>query len=121
MTMLALIAALAASQPAAPLPTIDVTAPTDVTRVRAVNDALGAMSEKVTGCVKGGGAPEACQCRFPAQLAALRKGYDALIRERPEWKDRMLSYQFINQEGRNISGTLVLQSLRRQLEILTCQ
>jgi len=32
----------------------------------------------------------------------------------------LLSYQYIDKQGRNISGTLVLQTLRRQLDALTC-
>jgi hypothetical protein len=42
------------------------------------------------------------------------------MKQRPEWKDQLLSYRSINKEGRNISGTLVLQNLRRQLETLRC-
>ena len=46
--------------------------------------------------------------------------YDGLISRRPEWKDQLLSYQYTDKQGRNISGTLVLQNLRRQLDALTC-
>jgi hypothetical protein len=96
-----------------PLPSIKVTAPTDVKDVAALNDTLEALSKKVTACVGGGGNPQ--------ELTALRKGYDSLLKQHPAWKDQLLSYQYVNPEGRNISGTLVMQNLRRQLEALKCE
>ena len=102
-----------------PLPTIDVTGK-DVTIVQSVNDTLGALSEKVTACVSAGRKVEECRCSFPQDLTRLRRSYDTLIQTHPDWKDQLLSYQYVNKEGRNISGTLVLQNLRRQLEVLKC-
>jgi hypothetical protein len=104
-----------------PLPSIKVTAPTDVKDVAALNDTLEALSKKVTACVGGGGKPESCRCSYPQELTALRKGYDSLLKQHPAWKDQLLSYQYVNPEGRNISGTLVMQNLRRQLEALKCE
>jgi len=54
-------------------------------------------------------------------LTTLRTRYAALVKQHPEWKDQLLSYHYINKEGRNISGTMVLANLRRQLEMLKCQ
>ena len=51
----------------------------------------------------------------------MRKGYAMLIQQHPDWKDQLVSYQYVNKEGKNISGTLVLQNLRRQLEALKCE
>lgn len=124
-----LIAALSVSstlglpgrQTITPLPSIEVTAPRDVTSVKGLNDALSALSKKATECVKAGGKPETCQCSDPQDLSSLRRGYESLIKEHPDWKDQLVTYQYVNQEGRNISGTLVLQNLRRQLEALKCQ
>jgi hypothetical protein len=103
-----------------PLPTIEVTGK-DVAVVQGVNDTLGALSEKVTACVSAGRKAEECRCSFPQDLARLRRTYDTLIQTHPDWKDQLLSYQYFNKEGRNISGTLVLQNLRRQLETLKCE
>jgi len=103
-----------------PLPTVEVKAPKDVAMVEAVNDAMGALSQKVTACVTAGGPVERCRCGYPPELARLCAKYDELITRRPEWKDQLLSYQYIDKQGRNISGTLVLQTLRRQLDALTC-
>jgi hypothetical protein len=104
-----------------PLPSIEVTDPKDVRDVQALNGTLTALSEKVTACVKAGRKPETCQCSYPKELTSLRKGYESLIKQHPDWKDQLLSYQYSNKEGRNISGTLVLQNLRRQLEMLKCE
>jgi hypothetical protein len=111
---------LAVLQAITPLPTIEVKAPNDVASVNAVNDALEALSRKVTACVSGGGAAAKCRCSYPEELARLRTGYDGVIKQHPDWKDQLLSYQYVNKDGKNISGTLVLQNLRRQLEALTC-
>jgi hypothetical protein len=103
-----------------PLPTVEVKTPKDVAVVEAVNNAMAALSEKVTRCVTAGTPAERCRCSYPRELATLRTKYDGLITRRPKWKDQLLSYQYIDKQGRNIAGTLVLQSLRRQLDVLTC-
>ncbi len=115
------ISGVAAEQSATPLPRIEVTASKDVAVVVALNDALTTLSEKVTACVKAGGKPDSCRCNYPTDLARLRKGYANLIQLHPEWKDQLLSYRHLNKEGRNISGTLVLQNLRCELEMLKCE
>jgi hypothetical protein len=115
------ISGIAAGQTAKPLPSIEVTAPKDAASVEALHDALATLSEKVTTCVKAGRKPEVCQCSYPQDLAKLRKGYADLIQQHPGWKDQLLSYHRLSNEGRNISGTLVLENLRRQLEVLKCE
>ena len=111
---------LAAAQAAKPLPRIEVTAPKDVESVEALNNALRALSEKVTECVKAGGKPEVCRCKYPQELAKFRKSYATLIQQHPEWKDKILGYEYVNKDGRNISGTMDLETMRRQLEVLKC-
>src|SRR5262245_40417012 len=119
--ILSLLAALILQEAPKPLPTIDVTDPKDRASLRAVNDSLERLSEKVTACVNAGGKVETCRCTDPVDLASLRKGYDGLIKEHPSWKDQLLSYQTVDKAGRNVSGTLVMQNLRRQLETLKCE
>jgi len=118
LTTLALLTIL---QNIKPLPTINVKLPKDVETVEAANDAMGALSQKVTACVSAGRAAESCRCSYPQELTALKKAYDALVKLHPEWKDQLLSYQYINKEGRNISGILVMPNLRRQLDALKCE
>ena len=104
-----------------PLPSLEISAPKDVASVQALSAALDALGEKVTACVKAGQASGTCQCRYPQDLLLLRKRYESVTREHPDWKDQLLSYQYVNKEGRNISGVLAMQTLRRQLDALKCE
>jgi hypothetical protein len=115
------ISVLAAGQAVKPLPNIEVTAANDVANVRALDDALLTLSQKVTACAKAGRTPAVCQCSYPENVARLKTRYAKLIQQHPEWKDQLLSYHYVNKEGRNISGTLVLQNLARQLKMLKCK
>ena len=115
------ISLLAEGQAIKPLPSIEVTSPNDIANVRELNDALSALREKVTGCVKAGRTQESCQCAYPENLAKLKTDYAKLIQQHPEWKDQLVSYHYVNKEGRNIGGTLVLQNLARQIEMLKCK
>ena len=115
------LCAVAAAQTVKPSPSIEVTAPKDVTAVLGLSDALSALSEKVTACAKAGKKPETCQCSYPQELAKLRKSYADTIRQHPEWKDQLLSYQRPPKEGHNINGSLNMEGLRRQLEFLKCE
>ena len=109
-------------QPAVkPLPAIQVTAPADVTAVEGLHDAVGTLAEKVTACLGAKRAGENCGCSYPQDLARIRKGYETLIQQHPDWKDQLLSYRSVTREGRPVSATLVLQNLRRQLEALKCE
>src|SRR6266568_5957443 len=111
----------AAEQAGKPVPSITVNAPRDLKDVQVVNDRLTAFSQKVTACVDAGRRLETCRCSYPQVLADLRKGYENLIKQHPRWKDQSLSYQSVNRDGLNISGTLALQNLRGQLESLQCE
>jgi hypothetical protein len=111
---------VAGAQVVKPLPSIEVTDPKDLANVQALNNTLSVLSQKVTACVDAGGKPEMCQCKFPKELMSLRSGYSTLMKQHPGWKDQLVSYQYVNQEGHNISGTLVLSNLGRQLEMLKC-
>lgn len=115
------ISVLAAGQAVKPLPSIEVTAANDVANLRDLNEALSAFSEKVTACAKAGRKPEDCQCSYPENLATLKTRYAKLIQQHPEWRDQLLSYRYINKEGRNINGMLVPQNLARELEMVKCK
>jgi hypothetical protein len=121
MLPMAMTLAVLLGQAIKPLPTIEVMAPADVTAVHGLHDTLGTLGEKVTACVSAGRKIEECRCSYPQDLARVRKGYETLIEQHPDWKDQLLSYQYVNKEGRNVSGTLVLQNLRRYLEPMKCE
>jgi hypothetical protein len=113
--------AVAPAQDIRPLPTLQVAAPNDIASIQSLTGALDTLSEKVTACVKGGDSAEMCQCRYPQDLVLLRKRYEGVIAKHPDWKDQLLSYQYVNKEGRNISGTLAMSTLRRELDVLKCE
>ena len=120
--MLWLAFALAGQQGQAikPLPAIEVTTPADVKAVEGLHDAVGTLAEKVTACLTEKRLGVNCGCNYPQDLVFIRKGYETLIQQHPDWKDQLLSYRSVTKEGRPISATLVLQNLRRQLETLKC-
>src|SRR4051794_28002943 len=96
-------AAIAAQAPE-PVPVIQVTAPAEIASVQSVHDALGGLSRKVAACVDGGRKLETCQCSAPQELATLQNRYDSLIRQHQAWKDQVVSYQYLDKDGRNISA-----------------
>jgi hypothetical protein len=101
--------------------TIEVREPKDVVDVQALNRLVTALSKDVTACVDGGKAPATCRCQYPPEITALRTGYAEALKQHPAWKEQVLSYQYVNTEGRNMSGVLSIQTLRRQLEGLKCE
>jgi len=115
------VAAFGAAQASKPSSSIEVTAPKDLAAVNGLNDALTALSEKVTACAKTAKKPETCQCSYPQELKNLRTRYADVVRLHPDWKDQLLSYQRLDKEGRKISGALNLEGLRRQLDMLKCE
>jgi hypothetical protein len=70
---------------------------------------------------QGGHGAATCPCRYPQDLLLLRKRYESVLAKHPDWKDQLLSYQYVNKEGRNISGVLAMATLRRLLDALTCE
>jgi len=102
-------------------PPIELTAQEDVNAARDLQDTLSALSEKVTACVKAGKPPESCRCGYPHELNRLGSGYDLLIKDHPDWKDRTLSFRYNGKDGKSVSGLLALRTLRRQRETLTCK
>jgi hypothetical protein len=117
---LTLVVALLAIQPPSPPPTTAVTDPKDLARVTAVSDALDALFERVGECTKAGRPTETCQCAYPQELTQLRNRHRALLTQHPAWKDQVLTYHHMK-NGRNISGSLVMPTLARQLDVLKCQ
>jgi hypothetical protein len=117
---LTLLAALYLNQAGTPVATIAVTDPKDLAGISALDKALDALSEKVTACVNGGRQGQACQCAYPEELTKLRNSHAALLKQHPDWKDQILTYQRVK-DGRIISGVLQMPALRRQLDVLKCE
>jgi len=120
--MIHALLAVAVMQAAAPPPRmIEAKSPADIAAVSLINDSMAALGRKVAACVAGGQPVGKCQCNSPAELGRLRLAYENLVRQRPEWKDQVLGYQYHDKTGKNISGAVVMQNMRRQLEALKCQ
>ena len=95
--------------------------PADVASVQTVSEALSTFGQKVTACVDGGRALESCRCSAPQELANLKLRFETVIKQHRAWKDQVVSNQYIDKQGRNMSGVLALNTLRRQLEMLRCE
>ena len=113
--------AASAGQASGSIATIELREPKDVADVQALNRLVTVLSKDVTACVDSGKAPETCRCQYPQDVTALRAGYANVLKQHPTWKEQVLSYQYVNAEGRNISGVLSILTLRRQLESLKCE
>ena len=113
--------AASAGQASGSIATIELREPKDVADVQALNRLVTVLSKDVTACVDSGKAPETCRCQYPQDVTALRAGYANVLKQHPTWKEQVLSYQYVNAEGRNLSGVLSILTLRRQLESLKCE
>lgn len=101
-------------------PPVKVTEAKDVDDVQALNGFVTAFSRNVTACVDAGKPIEACRCRASKEAGNLKKGYENFVTRHPLWQDRQLSYEYVNQDGRTISGVISIPTLKRQLEGLKC-
>jgi hypothetical protein len=115
-----LIAFIVWAQAAQPTP-IKVSNPQDVIEVRTLNGFVTAFSKSVTACVDVGNPIETCRCRSRREAINLRKGYNDFVKRHPDWKDRMLSYEYVDDGGRTMSGVISIPTLRRQLDGLKCE
>jgi hypothetical protein len=107
-------------QAAQPAP-IKVSNAQDVVDVRTLNGFVTAFSKSVTACVDAGSPIETCRCRYPQEALNLRKGYNDFVKRHPDWKDQMLSYEYVDDGGRTMSGVISIPTLRRQLDGLKCE
>ena len=115
-----LIALILWAQTAQPAP-IKVSGARDVVEIRTLNGFVTAFSKSVTACVDAGSPIETCRCRYPQDALNLRNGYNDFVKRHPDWKDRMLSYEYVDEGGRTLSGVISIPTLRRQLDGLKCK
>jgi hypothetical protein len=92
-----------------------------VMEVRTLNGFVTELSKRITACVDAGNPIETCRCRYPQQVINLRKSYNDFVKRHPDWRDRTLSYEYADNDGRTISGVISIPVLRRQLDGLKCQ
>lgn len=92
-TLLALfvVSALASAQPGSP--TLQVTNPADIAALRSLDMRINALSKLASECAeKKLAPPEFCFCKYPAELAALRKEYQSVITAHPPWTSRAVAW-----------------------------
>ena len=92
--VLAALLAAAMSTPAQAQPQglLELTAPAEIEDARALNAGIDRISGKVTACVERGGEPKACMCREAADIAALKRAYEAAVAKHPAWRGRVLHF-----------------------------
>lgn len=112
---------VAALKPGDPLVTVQVENPKDLHLVNALDRSIETLSAKVTACVKAGSAPAVCQCQNPKDIAAMKSAYTALLKQRPEWAEKSLSFKTKDDAGRVVSGAIALPVLQQQIDMLKCQ
>ena len=105
----------------AQLAPVKVSSPREVMEIRKLNGFVTAFSKSVTACVDAGSPIGTCRCRYPQEALNLRKGCSDFINRHPDWKDRMLSYEYVDDGGRTMSGAISIPTLRRQLDGLKCE
>lgn len=88
----ALLAALSAGARAQRQEPLKLTAPAEIEDAKALNAGIDRISGKVTACVERGGEPDACMCREAADIAALKRAYEAAIAKHPGWRGRILHF-----------------------------
>jgi hypothetical protein len=69
-----------------------LTAPAEIEDAQALNAGIDRISGKVTACVERGGEPDACMCREAADIAALKRAYEAAVAKHPDWRGRILHF-----------------------------
>ena len=102
-------------------PQIEVTAPKDAANVRALNEALDTLIDKVVDCPAPGPARDACVCKQQDLIGKLRAAHAQVLKDHPEWKDRQLSYKYEGKDGKPMSGVMVMPTMQRQIDRLTCK
>ena len=95
--------------------TLRVTDPAGIRALQSLNARMDALSRQVMVCVeKKLAPPESCMCRYPAELAAVQKEHQSVIRAYPDWATRAVAWTD-SSSGTPIGHTIVIANLGPQL------
>lgn len=95
--------------------TIQVSDPAAIAVLRGLNSRINAVSKLASECAeKKLAQPEFCFCRYPAELEALRKEYQAVIRAYPSWASRAVAWTD-SSSGSPVGYTISIAHLGPQL------
>jgi hypothetical protein len=104
---------LAHAQPCSP--TLRVTDPAGIRALQSLNARMDALGRQVMVCVeKKLAPPESCMCRYPAELAAVQKEHQSVIRAYPDWATRAVAWTD-SSSGAPVGHTIVIANLGPQL------
>lgn len=96
-------------------PTIEVTDPVAMAALTRLNGRIEALSKQVMVCVdKKLAVPELCFCHYPAELAQVRREFQAVTLSYPRWSTRTVAWQD-RASGSPVGYTLALAHLGPQL------
>ena len=105
--------AAASAQPGSP--TLHVSDPTSISMLRSLDARIDALSKQAMICVeKKLAPPDSCFCKYPAEVAALRKEYQAVVRTYPAWASRAVAWTD-NSSGSLVGHTIAIAHLGPQL------
>jgi len=72
---------------------VQLTKPDDIRDASTMDNAIVNLSNKVMECVQSNLAPaNDCYCRYPQELSQVRKTYDGMIEQHPDWKNKVVAY-----------------------------
>lgn len=94
--------------------TLQVTDPVEIRALSALNSRMVALGRRASECAEKKLAhPEVCFCRYPQELEALRKEYQAVIRAYPAWTSRVVSWTD-SSSGKPVGYTIAIAHLAPQ-------
>ena len=96
-------------------PTLEVTDPMAISALRSLNGSIETLSKQVMVCVeKKLAAPESCFCKYPAELAQVRREYRAVTHKYPSWSTPAVTWQD-RLAGSPVGSTMFLANIGPQL------
>ena len=103
----------ASAQPGSP--TLQVSDPAAVAALRSLNSRMNALSKLASECAeKKLAPPELCFCRYPAEVEAVRKEHQLVIRAYPSWATRAVAWTD-SSSGAPVGHTIAIAHLGPQL------
>jgi len=103
----------ASGQPSSP--TLQVSDPDAIAALRSLNSRMNALSKLASECAERKLAPpELCFCRYPAEVEAVRKEHQSVIRAYPTWATRAVAWTD-SSSGAPVGHTIAIAHLGPQL------
>lgn len=95
--------------------TLQVADPAAIGVLQSLNARIEALSKQVMVCVERKLAPpDSCMCKYPAELAAVHKEYQAAVRAYPAWASRAVAWTD-SSSGAPVGHTIAIAHLAPQL------